>query len=192
MNLAQKLVCLSLLVLSPLVHAEGGHGTFGLNVGVGLPLLAEGGLNVYFGPDLGLDIDYGQIEISSGEAKAKLSLPAVLVKYHPFSGNYFIAAGVGRSTIDATGTDAQSGQTAEVKTDSTAVVAKTGWMWGANNGGLWFGMDLEYVAPLSSTTTITSALPPTDPAYRDAKDNADKYGKQSYFNITLARIGYLF
>ncbi len=171
-------------------HAED-HGRFGINAGLGLPFLIQAGLNFYVTENFGIDLSYGQLDITSGQAKARLSMPYVLAKWHPLGGAWYIGGGLGRENMTATAED--SGQKAEIKVEANTGVAQIGWMWGSGNGGgLWFGLDVSYIVPFGASQKITSTLPVTDQDYIDAKDAADKFGETSYMNFTFAKIGYLF
>lgn len=195
---AKRLFLVSALisVFVSFAHAEGGggggHGTFGINGGLGIPFLTQAGVNIYFTDNVGLDVDYGLLSIKSGETKLELNMPSAMLKWHPMAGNFYVAGGVGQETLTATATSAMSNQTAEIKVTAMTAIAKVGWMWGANNGGLWFGMDISYIAPSGAKTTINSTLPATSQEYKDAQADADKFGKSSYMNFTFARLGFLF
>jgi hypothetical protein len=77
--------------------------------------------------------------------------------------------------------------------DVTTTLAKLGWMWGASNGGFWFGIDYSLVMPSNPKTTITApGVPVTEQSYIDAVKARDDFGSTSYGNITFARFGMLF
>jgi hypothetical protein len=192
MKAGARLLAVSFFFLSAFAHAAGGHGRFGLNAGLGIPFLTQGGVNMYFSDNVGLDIDYGILSITSGQSKTSLSMPSALLKWHPFSGSFFIGAGVGQETLDSKATDVTTSETAEIKVTAMTAIGKLGWMWGSQDGGLWFGLDLSFISPSGAKTTITSDLPTTNSAYQDAQTQADKFGKTSYTNITFARLGFLF
>ncbi len=191
MKLGKLIIFVSMFFSASWTYAKGGGG-MGINVGLGAPFLSQAGFNIGFSDKLGLDVDYGLLDLSVGLAKVKLAMPSLLLRWHPFSGAFFIGAGVGQESFTATATDALTGQTAEIKVTAMTTVGKLGWMWGAGDGGRWFGIDASFISPSSPTTEITSALPSTDQAYIDAQEQADKFGSTAYNNITFARIGYLF
>lgn len=173
-------------------QAKSSRGMFGLNVGVGLPFLQQAGANFYFTDHFGLDLGYNKFNLTVDSASVDLTVPELVAKWHPFGGAFFIGGGVGQESFKAVGSDALTGQTAEISVKATTMIGKLGWMWGSNNGGFWYGMDFAFYSPSSPETTIVSILPSTDPAYVDAQEQADKFGKTSFTNLTFARFGWLF
>lgn len=173
-------------------QAKGNRGTFGLHVGLGVPFVTQAGADIYFNDNWGLELGFNQLSVSAGVAKVALTMPELLVKWHPFSGSFFMAAGLGQETLSSKATDALTAQTAELKLTANASVVKLGWMWGSGNGGFWFGMDASYVMPSGAKAEITSTLPPTSDTYKEAEEQAKKFGELAYTNITFARLGWLF
>lgn len=195
--MARFAVVLLTLIASSSFAARGGssgsgHGTFGLNVGTGVPFTTEGGLNIYFTDNFGLDIDYGTVSYNLGIASGKFSMPSVVLKWHPFGGAFFLGAGAGQESVSVTAYN-PAGEYITVKADATAPVAKIGWMWGATGGGLWFGIDYTYIGSTSGDGTATTNITnPNDQAFADAADAVKKFTKDGSGNFTFARIGYLF
>ncbi len=197
MNLIRLVFATFLLIGSLGQAAEssggGGGGGIGLNVGVGLPFVSQAGVNFRLSNQIGFSLGYNLLSLTSGEASLKLSMPEALVYFHPFSGAFFLGGGVGKETLNAKATD--SGTNNEVTIDVTAntMIGKLGWMWGAANGGFWFGIDFSYIKPSNGKTTIVApGVPTTDQTYIDAVDAADKFGNTAYVNVTFARFGWLF
>lgn len=180
------------LFLSPASYAVP-QNSFGLNVGIGLPFLGQVGAHYYFTENLNLSVGYNNLDLDVGDASAKLNMPEVMLNYHPFSGSFFIGAGIGKESLEVTATDSLTLQQAKAEVDAMTTIVKTGWMWGATNGGFWFGMDIAYIVPTSPEVTVTSpGVPTTSQAYIDTVDAADKFGETAYLNITFARLGWLF
>lgn len=175
-------------------HAASSDGAgLGFNVGIGLPFLSQAGLDWRFSNTFGITAAYNALDISSGEASAKLTMPELLLNYHPFSGAFFIGVGIGKENLKVTAKDSTGVHEAKIEVEATTTVAKAGWKWGIANGGFWFGMDLAYIIPSSPKRTITAAgVPETDESYIDAVDVADRFGKQTYINLTFARFGFVF
>ena len=166
---------------------------FGLNVGAGIPFLMQGGVNYRMSETLGFSAAYNMLDVTSGTASVELSMPEVLVHYHPFKGSFFLAAGIGQETLTVSATDLQTSATATADVTAMTGIIKTGWMWGAASGGLWFGMDIAYISPFSPSTTISApGVPTTSQEYRDVVDAANKFGETAYINFTFARLGYIF
>lgn len=184
-------VCFVGCLVSSKSQAASGSG-FGINVGLGVPFVTQAGVNYTFSDQWSMSFGYNLLSIDVGTAKAELSMPELLVHWHPFSGSFFAAAGLGSETMSTSATDATTGQKAEIKVVATATVLKLGWMWGASDGGFWYGIDMSMISPSSPKTTITSALPTTNEAYIDAEDAADKFGSTAFTNLTFFRLGYLF
>lgn len=191
MKLSQILLVIGLVFSGSWSYAKGGGGN-GINIGLGAPFISQAGINFGLSDKFGLDVDYGLLDLSVGSANVKLSMPSLLLRWHPFSGSFFLGVGVGQETLSAKATDVYTGESAEIKVTAMATVGKLGWMWGASDGGLWFGIDASFVSPSSPKSEITTSLPETDQAYIDAKEQADKFGSTAFTNITFARIGYLY
>ncbi len=184
-------VCFTFATVGSIAQA-GSAGSFGVNLGLGLPFVTQAGVNYIFSDQLSMSFGYNLLSLDVSGAKAELSMPELLVHWHPFAGSFFAAAGFGSETLSTSATDTATGQKVEVKVTSTATVLKLGWMWGADDAGFWYGIDMSMVSPSSPKTTITSPLPSTNEAYIDAKDAADKFGSTAFTNLTFFRLGYLF
>lgn len=170
-----------------------GKGGWGLSAGIGLPYLTQAGINYQMSDKFGLYLGYDMLSVSAGTAKATLAMPELTLNYHPFAGSFFIGLGVGQENLKTTATDALSGKEASIEVSAMTMLAKLGWMWGISDGGFWFGIDTAYINPSSPSETITApGVQPTDQAYIDAVDAAQKFGHTAYINITFARLGYLF
>lgn len=173
-------------------HAASSGGGFGLNVGLGMPFLSQAGLNYQFSDRFGMSAGYNLFDVKVGTAGAKLSMPEILFNYHPFSGSFFVGVGAGQEKLEVTSGNVGVDEVS-IDVEAMTTILKTGWMWGASNGGFWFGMDVSYISPSGAKQTIKApGVPVTDKSYTDAVDAADQFGKTSYMNITFARFGWLF
>lgn len=173
-------------------HAASSGG-LGLNVGLGVPFLTQAGINFKMSDRFSFSVGYNLLDLDVGEASAKLTMPEALIHFHPFSGAFFIGAGVGKESLEVTATETIGNDKVSIEVSAMTTIIKTGWMWGADNGGFWFGLDFSYIIPSSPETTITApGVPTNDEAYLDAVDAAEKFGEMSYPNITFARLGWLF
>ncbi len=187
-----RVLFLSCLLLTSVAKAAP-EGSFGPHVGVGLPFLGQFGANYYFTNDLSISATYNILSVDVDTAKAKLTMPEVMVNYHPFSNGFFLGAGLGQESLDVSATDSVSGNQARVEVEALTGILKTGWIWGADNGGFWFGMDIAYIMPMSPKTTITApGVATTSQEYLDVVEAADKFGETAFLNITLIRMGWLF
>lgn len=185
-NIAKSLVVMTALALGS--HAS---AAVGVNVALGLPYVQQAGLNVQLSNYFGVSVGYNLLDLSS--LGAKLSMPEALVQYHPFGGSFYIAGGIGQETLNVTLKDTNTNSDVKVDSKATTTIAKVGWMWGAANGGFWFGMDASYIMPSGATLDITApGVPTTSQEYQDAVENAKKYAETAYTNITFARFGWLF
>lgn len=173
-----------------------GHMSFaqiGVNAGLGVPFLSQFGLNYKLSPQFGLSAGYNSLDVTLGTSKASLKMPEILLHFHPLSGSWFVAGGLGQETLDVSATDAQTGNTASASVKAMTVIAKTGWMWGLANDGFWFGIDYSYISPSGANVTIVApGVPTNDPAYTDTQDAAKKFGETAFTNLTFARIGWIF
>ncbi|MBX3020009.1 MAG: hypothetical protein KF767_19140 [Bdellovibrionaceae bacterium] len=191
MRMIRCLIVATALLLGSFASAK--NSGVGLSVGMGLPFLQQVGLNYKISDRFGLSFGYNLLDLSSGAASVKLSMPELLVHYHPFSGAFFVAAGLGQEALEVTAKDLTTGATAKADVKSMAAIAKTGWMWGLANNGFWFGVDLAFVSPSNPDVNITApGVPTNSTAYTDTVDAAKKFGETSFTNITFARIGWVF
>lgn len=178
------------LMSGSVAHAE---GNFGVNLGVGFPFLTQAGINFKLSDKVDLGATYNLLNLSFGEAKAKLAMPEVFVAYHPSGGSFFIGAGLGQESLEVSATDATTSTKITAEVDAMTAIGKLGWMWGYDNGGFWFGIDFAFIMPLDAEVTITApGVPTTDPEYVDVQEAADKFGDAAYYNLTFARFGWVF
>lgn len=173
------------------VYAQKGGG-FGIEAGFGAPFLSQTGLSYQFNDRFGISVTQNTLDLTIDSAGLELTMPEVLLTFHPFEGSYFIGLGVGQETLEVTaGEVGVNFVSAEV--DAMTMVVKTGWKWGLSDGGFWFGVDVSYIMPTSPESTITApGVPTTDQAYIDAQDAVDQFGETAYTNITFAKLGYIF
>ncbi|MCB0420611.1 MAG: hypothetical protein KDD61_06430 [Bdellovibrionales bacterium] len=188
-----------LKILAPLffvfsLNANGASsGGIGLYAGAGLPFLGQAGLTYSTSGMFSFALGYNLLSLDSGLSKVELSMPEFMIHYHPFSGSFYLGVGAGQETLEVKATDLFTGYTASAKVTATTTIAKMGWMWGASDGGLWFGMDLSFIMPSGGDPDIVApGLTSTDQAYKDTEDAAKKFGNTSYVNITFAKLGFIF
>jgi hypothetical protein len=167
---------------------------FGISGGVGLPFLGQFGVDYKANPEWSFYVGYNILSLDVGSAAVELTMPELLVRYHPFSQNFYLGIGLGQQALDTSATDLTTGLTARAEVTSFTGIAKLGWMWGAaDNEGIWAGIDVAYIMPFSPETTITApGIPVTDQDYIDVVDAADQFGETAYINFTFLRLGYLF
>lgn len=188
-----RLLFVVILGFTSLGYAEGGSGRFGLNVGIGLPFLGQVGMNYKISDHLRLSATYNILDLDVGEASAKLTMPEVGLSYHPFGGAFFLGVGAGREKLTVTATEDTTGNEARAEVEATTAIAKLGWMWGLENDGFWFGVDVAYIKPMSPKVNISApGVPTTDEAYQDVQEAADDFGDTAYLSLTFIRLGYVF
>lgn len=174
-------------------YSAGDSSGFGLSAGFGVPYITQFGINYKMSNLFGIYANYNNLDLSVGEAKLALTMPELMLNYHPFAGSFFIGLGVGQESLLAKSTETLTGTEVKIEVKATTTIVKSGWMWGISNNGFWFGMDAAYIMPSGAKTTITApGVATTDQSYLDAIDAADKFGKSSYLNITFARLGWIF
>jgi hypothetical protein len=136
---------------------------------------------------------YNNLSLSVGEASVNMTMPELSLQYHPFEGAFFVGLGVGSETLKAKATDALTNAEASIEVTAMTTIGKLGWMWGASDGGFWFGIDMAFVSPSGAKSTITApGVSTTDQVYIDAQDAAKKFGETSYTSLTFLKLGYLF
>ncbi len=190
-----RLISLSIftIALSLFANLSYAKSGFGLNVGAGIPFLMQGGINYRMSDTLGFSAAYNILDVNVGTASVDLTMPEVLVHYHPFKGAFFIGAGIGQESLKVSATDLLTSLQTSAEVTAMTGIVKTGWMWGATSEGFWFGVDISYISPFSPTTTITApGVPTTSQEYLDVVDAANQFGETGYINFTFARLGYIF
>lgn len=170
------------------------YSSIGVNAGFGIPFITQAGINYTIGQKFSINAGYNNLSLDSGTASVDLTMPELVINWHPFAGSFFVGLGLGSESLEVTATDAQTGGKASAEVSATTTIAKLGWMWGKDNGGFWFGMDVAFISPSGAEVEIktTNGLGTNSQEYRDAKDAATDFGETSYTNITFARLGYLF
>lgn len=186
-----RLFIFAILFSGSIAQAASSRGSFGVNAGFGIPYVGQLGVNTYLTENLGIDVGFNALTLTSGQAKLSLVMPEVLLKWHPFGGAFFIAGGLGQETLTAK-SENSNGDFAEIKVTALTAIGKLGWMWFAHDGGFWFGADLSFINPMSPNSKVSTNVSPTDQDYTDALNVANKFGEKSYLNITIIRLGYLF
>ena len=189
-----KLIFIGLsFVISFTSFGASSSGGLGINVGAGLPFLTQAGINYVASQRFSFSLGYNLLSLDNGLASVKLSMPELLVHYHPFSGAFFIASGVGQESLEATSSDT-SGNSVTLKVDASTFIGKLGWMWGAANGGFWFGIDYSFVSPSGGDPEITTtgSIATTSQSYLDVVEAGSDFGDTAYGNLTFLRFGYLF
>ncbi len=186
-------VIFAALILSGSVSFAGGGSHFGFNAGTGIPYTTQFGIN-YVGDSntFSAELSYNTITITSGLSSASLTKPEFMMKWHPFSGAFFLGLGLGQQTLTGSATDSATGQKAKVEVVSKTLTPTIGWMWGVVDGGLFGGLDFGMQSPSGAETTITSILPSTNQAYQDAVKQGNDLGSTGFPVFTLLRVGYLF
>ena len=181
------------ILIAMVFMGSAAHASVGVYVGAGVPFLGQAGLNYKMSDTFSFSAGYNMLDLSSGDASVVLSMPELMVNYHPFSGSFFLGAGVGQNNLEVSATELTTGYKAEAEVSSLATIVKAGWMWGIDDGGFWFGVDTAFISPSSSDITITAPnLAKTSQEYKDVEEAAEKYGETAFPNVTFARIGYLF
>lgn len=187
MNYVLRFVVFAVLSLSTQYAVAG----LGINYGIGLPFVKQYGLDYKMSDKFSAEVLVNGLDLSLGEAGVVMNKTEIGIKYHPFSGAFFL--GLAYGNFDTTATATSSGQNIEAKVEGSALTAKLGWMWGIANDGFYFGMDVGYQSPMGVETTTTADASVTGTTeYQDAVDAADKYGETGSVNFTFFRLGYLF
>jgi hypothetical protein len=166
---------------------------FGINTGFGLPYLGQLGLSYQINPMFGVHFNYNTVGIKSDGVSLSLTMPEFLFYVHPFSGSFFVGGGFGKENLKASATEPTTNLETSVEVEANTTVLKFGWMWGADDGGFWAGLDYSHIMPSGSKTTIVApGVPTTSKEYIDTLDAANKFGETSYGNLTFFKIGYIF
>lgn len=178
----------AVLVLMPSAKAE-----IGINAGIGVPFVSQYGVDLTMGPSWTISASYNILSLESDTASISLSMPQVLLNWHPFAGAFYIGVGVGKETLEVEATDELSGASARAEVNANTALARVGWMWGKANGSFWFGMDATYVSPSGGDVDVeTVGFTATDEEYQDVLKAGEDFGNTAYLNITFARFGWLF
>ena len=184
---------LILLVFGLLIFIPKSHAGIGPHIGFGAPYITQFGLDFTLGDNITLSGGRNSIGGSIDNVDISLAMTEVSLKWHPFSGSFFIGGGVGSQTLSVEAEEELTGATASVDVDSTVTLAKLGWMRGKADGGFWFGIDFTYVIPSGGSVKVKAdGLTAADEEFQDAQEAGEVFAETSYLNITLARLGYLF
>lgn len=204
------LIVASLISITPAFAADskssgGSSGImFGPYVGFGLPVMGIAGITIFPTRFLSLDVGLGSTSLKLSDSKSEngvetqsaiemdLKTSEIVLKWHPFFGAFFIGAGIGKETLTVDGTDKTTNEKVSVEVEANTTLAKVGWMWSAQNGKFWWGMDATYIMPSGADTTIKTDLPTNNETYQDVKKEADEFGETNWMTITFARFGWLF
>lgn len=178
----------ALIILVPSARAD-----IGLNIGMGVPFISQFGIDYTMGTHWTLSASQNSISLKSDEASVDLTMPQVLLNFHPFGGVFYIGVGAGKETLTAEATDSTTGYTAKAEISANTALARVGWMWGKMNSGFWFGMDVTYVSPSGGKVNIdANGVPTTSQEYKDVEKAGEDFGKTAYTSFTFARFGWLF
>lgn len=175
---------------------------FGFNLATGFPYLSTFGINyLHSSKMISADLSYNSLSFTSSLVTVSMTKPELSVKWHPFSGSFYLGVGLGQQTLSSKASDSISGQPIEVSiaVNSTTATAQVGWMWGIDDAGFFGGIDFGYQSPSgakSTTTTTASAAIQATAEYQtlitDTNDQARKFGEIPFVIITGLRLGYLF
>lgn len=187
--LVKILLCAFALLPSPKAVA----GPYGVNFGLGVPYVTQFGVNYVDLPNnLSAEARLNFFTLSVGIASVRLTKPEINVKWHPFSGAFFLGIGLGHQIATATATEPNTGAGIKYSVSSNVVTYTAGWLWGLSEPGFFGGFDFSFQNPYNTYTKIDSDVPVNDDAYTDAKDAGEKFGNLGLPLFTLIRIGYLY
>ena len=179
---------ITLFIFIPKSHAE-----LGPNFGVGVPYLGQVGLDLTMGSNFTLSVSNNVLDIEVDEASVSLVMREIGLKWHPFGGAFFVGAGIGTQTLEVSAEEEVTGAEASVDVTTSVAVARLGWMWGKQDGGLWFGIDVAVISPSGGEVDVEAdGLTEADQEFQDVQDAGERFAETSYTNITFARLGYLF
>lgn len=176
---------------------------FGLHAGLSVPHPINYGLNYVHSSRLfSVEVSTGSFGITISDVKAKIENTEMGLRYHPFSGSFFVGALLGTQKIsgEKTATYGIYGSaTAKAEIKSTYVTPHLGWMWGGGSSGFFANFEIGVQSPSGVTTDISSDAPTAaqqTPEYiqnaKDVRDQAEKIGKSTMPYITVLKFGYLF
>lgn len=165
---------------------------FGFYYAMGLPYTTQYGLNyVTDSQKFSFDLSYNSFAVNLGLAKVSLTKPELNLKWHPFTGSFFLGLGLGQMSLNTTAVEPNTLAELTLALNATTISPNLGWMWGKANGGFWFGMDVGFQTASSGEPTIDTTIPTTSQTYIDALQSKDTYGK-SMALMTFFKLGYLF
>lgn len=175
---------------------------FGLHGALGLPHPLTYGLN-YVHPSqiFSAELSMGAYSMTVDGVAVKMDNTEVGLRWHPFTGSFYVGALLGQRKIVGEKTEVISGQsiTATIDVKSSYAAPHVGWMWGMDDGGFFVSMDLGVVSPSGATSTVASnadAIIQATQEYQDLKkdveDQGKKIGETTLPLWTLLKIGYLF
>lgn len=186
----------------PLLSKASGGGAFGFNVALATPFLNQYGLNyVNTSKNFSAELVHSAISLTITDIVIGGQSDAIILRWHPFSGSFFLGAGFGQKTVYSEASQTIGGANIRTKFEikSATLTPTLGWMWGIADGGFFGGFDVGYQTHLSPKSELTSNADDATKAsaeYVALEDSAntqgEKLGKLALPVITLFRIGYLF
>ena len=169
---------------------------------VGFPTLARGGIETRFLGFGGFAIDYGILpQFSISNIKLALNSFRVVAKLYPFQGAFYVGGGFGSQAFAGETDTTISGVPINIKVNiaSTILTPQIGWLWGSQNGGFFYGMELGAQVVLSSSVAVeTNALAAIKAlsAYTDAENSIKTQGttlaQTTLPFVSMIQFGYLF
>jgi hypothetical protein len=173
---------------------------FGLSAELGFPhplnLAAQ-----YFhsSRQFSLELAVGSTALKIDGTDTQVENQEMTFRWHPNARAFYFGLGFGNQKLKVKDSDTVSSQEVTVQVDIKSQYVKPviGWLWGAQNGGFFYGFELGWQFPSNNKTKITTSQdftgnPDYDQLIDDINEVADLIGKSSVPNIGLIKLGWFF
>lgn len=146
-----------------------------------------------------LELAVGSTPLTIDGADTRVENQEMTFRWHPEARAFYFGLAFGNQKLEVKDSDTVSGQLVTVQVDIKSQYVKPviGWLWGAQNGGFFYGFELGWQFPSNSKTKITTSQdftgnPDYDQLIDDINEVADLIGKSSVPNIGLIKVGWFF
>lgn len=186
----------------PYTAAAGSPHLFGLSAAVGLPHPMRLGFDYVHSSRLfSIGAAYGAFSISAADVKLAMTNMELALRWHPFSGSFFLGALLGNHTISAEQSKiiSSSNITGKLEVKANYAAPYMGWMWGGASTGFFAGLDFGFMSPSGVTSTFTSnagapivATTDYQTMESDIRKAGDAFGAIGVPMFTLLKLGWMF
>ncbi len=176
------------------------HDLFGLSAELGFPHPVNLAVQYFHSSrNFSLEFALGSTPLTIDGADTLVENQEMTFRWHPQARAFYFGLTFGNQKLEVKDSDTVSSQVVTVQVDIKSQYMKpvVGWLWGAQNGGFFYGFELGWQFPSNNKTKITTSQdftgnPDYDQLIDDINEVADLIGKSSVPNIGLIKMGWFF
>lgn len=173
---------------------------FGLSAELGFPHPVNLAVQYFHkSRQFSLEFAVGSTALTIEGADTQVENQEVTLRWHPKARAFYLGLAFGNQKLEVKDSDTVSSQvvTVQVDIESQYVKPVIGWLWGAQNGGFFYGLELGWQFPSHDKTKIKTSQdftgnPDYDQLIDDINEVADIIGKSSVPNIGVIKMGWFF